>query len=193
MDDFEITRIPAALPAIEADTMVSGFDMPSERRTGALLQLLAASKPNSRFLEIGTGTGLATAWLLSGMDQYSTLISVDANQKVSDIASRHLGEDRRLTLVIDDANIWLQNVEEEAFDLIFADAMPGKYEHFDLAWKALSVGGFYVIDDMLPQDNWPDGHEANVERLLSQIESRKDCWLVKLDWSSGIVWVVRTR
>ena len=193
MDDFEITRIPAALPGIEADTMVSGFDMPSERRTGALLQLLAASKPNSRFLEIGTGTGLATAWLLSGMDQYSTLISVDANQKVSDIASRHLGEDRRLTLVIGDANIWLQNVAEEAFDLIFADAMPGKYEHFDLAWKALSVGGFYVIDDMLPQDNWPDGHEANVERLLSQIESRKDCWLVKLDWSSGIVLVVRTR
>ena len=193
MDDFEITRIPAALPGIEADTMVSGFDMPSERRTGALLQLLAASKPNSRFLEIGTGTGLATAWLLSGMDQYSTLISVDANQKVSDIASRHLGEDRRLTLVIGDANIWLQNVAEEAFDLIFADAMPGKYEHFDLAWKALSVGGFYVIDDMLPQNNWPDGHEANVERLLSQIESRKDCWLVKLDWSSGIVLVVRTR
>ena len=193
MDDFEITRIPAALPAIEADTMVSGFDMPSERRTGALLQLLAASKPNSRFLEIGTGTGLATAWLLSGMDAYSTLISVDADQKMSDIASRHLGEDRRLTLVVDDAGIWLQNVAEEAFDLIFADAMPGKYEHFDLAWKALSIGGFYVIDDMLPQDNWPDGHEANVERLLSQIESRTDCRLVKLDWSSGIVLVVRTR
>ena len=193
MDDFEITRIPAALPAIEADTMVSGFDMPSERRTGALLQLLAASKPNGRFLEIGTGTGLATAWLLSGMDARSTLISVDADQKVSDIASRHLGEDRRLTLVVDDASIWLQNVAEEAFDLIFADAMPGKYEHFDLAWKALSVSGFYVIDDMLPQDNWPDGHEANVERLLSQIESRKDCRLVKLDWSSGIVLVVRTR
>ena len=193
MDDFEITRIPTALPAIEADTMVSGFDMPSERRTGALLQLLAASKPNSQFLEIGTGTGLATAWLLDGMDQYSTLISVDTDQKASDIASRHLGEDRRLTLVIDDANIWLQNVEEEAFDLVFADAMPGKYEHFDLAWKALSVGGFYVIDDMLPQDNWPDGHEANAERLLSQIESRKDCRFVKLDWSSGIVLVVRTR
>ena len=193
MNDFEITRIPAALPAIEADTMVSGFDMPSERRTGALLQLLAASKPNSRFLEIGTGTGLATAWLLSGMDAYSTLISVDADQKVSGIASRHLGEDRRLTLIVDDASLWLQNVAEEAFDLIFADAMPGKYEHFDLAWKALSIGGFYVIDDMLPQNNWPDGHEANVERLLSQIESRTDCRLVKLDWSSGIVLVVRTR
>ncbi|MXW65358.1 MAG: methyltransferase domain-containing protein [Bacteroidetes bacterium SB0662_bin_6] len=193
MDDFEITRIPAALPAIEADTMASGFDMPSERRTGALLQLLAASKPNSQFLEIGTGTGLATAWLLSGMDAYSTLISVDADKKVSDIAFRHLGEDRRLTLIVDDASLWLQNMEEETFDLIFADAMPGKYEHFDLVWKALSIGGFYVIDDMLPQDNWPDGHEANVERLLSQIESRTDCQFVKLDWSSGIVLVVRTR
>ena len=45
-------------------------------------------------------------------------------------------------------------MEEETFDLIFADAMPGKYEHIDLAWKALSNGGFHVIDDMLPQDNF---------------------------------------
>jgi len=42
-----------------------------------MLRTLAASKPGGRFLELGTGTGIATAWLLEGMDERSTLISID--------------------------------------------------------------------------------------------------------------------
>ena len=68
---------PAAWAHIQARTVAMGFDMPSEPNTGAMLQLLAASKPGGRFLELGTGTGLATAWLLSGMDGAARLISVD--------------------------------------------------------------------------------------------------------------------
>ena len=55
------TRLPAPLEAIEEATTRMGFDMPSTRDTGALLRVLAAGKPAGRFLEIGTGTGLATA------------------------------------------------------------------------------------------------------------------------------------
>jgi predicted O-methyltransferase YrrM len=39
------------------------FGMASDPLTGALLATLAASKPGGRFLELGTGTGGATAWL----------------------------------------------------------------------------------------------------------------------------------
>jgi len=38
--------------------------MPSDVMVGALLRLLAAAKPGGRMLELGTGTGLATAWVL---------------------------------------------------------------------------------------------------------------------------------
>ena len=53
--------------------------MASEPKTGALLAALAASKPGGRLLELGTGTGLGTAWLLSGMDADSHLDTVDTD------------------------------------------------------------------------------------------------------------------
>ena len=87
MNDLDISKIPGALPSIEAETRKLGFDMPSERQTGALLRCLAASKPGGRFLELGTGTGLCTAWLLDGMDKHAMLVSVELDPEVSAAAA----------------------------------------------------------------------------------------------------------
>jgi len=74
-----------------------------------------------------------------------------------------------------------------SFDLIFADTWPGKFDHLEDALALLKSGGFYVIDDMLPQPNWPDGHEPEVAALISALERRTDLVLCRLSWSSGIV------
>ena len=37
------------------------------------------------------------------------------------------------------------------FDLIYADAWPGKFTHLDRALSLLTRGGIYFIDDLLPQ------------------------------------------
>src|SRR5262245_12034152 len=58
---------PTVLPAILGDTAAHGFGMASEHRVGALLRVLAASRPAGRVLELGTGTGVGAAWLLEGM------------------------------------------------------------------------------------------------------------------------------
>jgi hypothetical protein len=52
MDELADLRPPPALPAILARTEALGVPMPSEPRTGALLRVLAASKP-SGFYVIG--------------------------------------------------------------------------------------------------------------------------------------------
>ena len=78
MDDTSALR-PPALHWLQRETKALGFDMASEPRTGALLATLAASKPGGRFLELGTGTGFGTAWLLSGMDDASRLETVDVD------------------------------------------------------------------------------------------------------------------
>lgn len=192
MDDGHTAHIPPALAAIEADTIALGFDMPSEQKTGVLLRALAASYPNSDLLELGTGTGLATAWLLDGMDAGSSLISVDNDKAASGVALRQLGHDGRLRLIVEDGNEWLANNSNCSFSLIFADAMPGKYENFDLAWNMLTEGGTYIVDDMSPQENWPDGHAAKVAKFLAELDERDDCQLVKMGWSSGIVLAVRS-
>ena len=50
---------------------------------------------------------------------------------------------------------YLRGASAQQFDLIYADAWPGKFSHLDDALALLRPGGMYVIDDLLPQANWP--------------------------------------
>ena len=181
---------PAAWTTIRARTTALGFDMPSEADTGALLRLLAASKPGGRILELGTGTGLATAWLLDGLDASARLISVDVDPAVQDVARESLRDDR-LRFVLADGLDYLLAQPPGSFDLIFADAWPGKYEALDLALALLKPGGLYVIDDMLPQPNWPQGHQARVDALVRDLQTRPDLTLAALGWASGLLVAAR--
>lgn len=183
---------PRMLPAILGQTDDLGFSMPSEPRTGAMLRVLAASKPNGRFLELGTGTGLSTAWLLDGMTQDATLISVDIDPGSQEVARRFLGDDTRLQLVTADAAMFLRQQRRESFDLIFADAMAGKYELLDETLALLRLGGLYIVDDMLPQANWPEHHAEKVPLFLADLAHRPRLRLVTLAWSSGLVVAVRS-
>src|SRR5262245_38022748 len=127
MNDLDLARTPAALDAILNDTDALGFTMASEPKVGALLAAVAASKPGGRFLELGTGTGHGTAWLLSGMDSKSRLQTVDSDPNVVAIARRHLGDDRRVTFHVMDGAEFLQQAPRAEFDFIYADAWPGKF------------------------------------------------------------------
>ena len=191
MNDAEIRRQPAAVADILAASEAGGFTMASEPKVGSLLAALAASKPGGRLLELGTGTGHGTAWLLAGMDATSTLDTVDTNAEVVAIAQRYLGADRRVTFhVIDGAEFLRQS--SSSFDLIYADAWPGKFSHLDEALSLLRPGGMYVIDDLLPQSNWPEGHAPKVPELIDNLERRQEFVTVKLAWASGLMLVVRS-
>lgn len=191
MNDTEIFRRPAGISDIVAETAALSFNMASEAKVGALLAVLAASKPGGRLLELGTGTGHGTAWLLSGMDATATLDSVDTDETVVAVARRHLGGDRRVTFHVTDGAAFLQTEGLQPFDVIYADAWPGKFSHLDEALSLLRPGGVYVIDDLLPQDNWPDGHAPKVPVLINEIERRSDFSTVRLAWASGLMLVVR--
>ena len=192
MNDLKYIAQPATVAEIEARTREVQFGMPSEPLVGALLRTLASSKPGGRILELGTGTGIATAWLLDGMSADATLVSVDTDESFQLIARRVL-EDSRLNLVTADGAVFLKQQPARSFDLVFADAMPGKYEALDDALAVVRVGGFYVIDDMLPQPNWPDGHAEKVPALLERLASHPDFTIAPLVWSSGAVIAVRRR
>lgn len=191
MNDPGNLRLPSALTAIQRETAALGFGMASDLLTGSVLRTLVASKPAGRFLEIGTGTGAGTAWMLDGMDGDSRLWSIDIDAAPQAIARKYLAADSRLTFYTEDAGAWLGKTDAAQFDLIFADAWPGKYSHLDEALRALKTGGLYVIDDLLPQPNWPEGHEANVTALLSILEQRTDLTLTRICWSTGLVIAVK--
>ena len=189
MIDTDNLRPPAVLPAIEAATQAIGFSMASDRLTGSLLRTLAATRPGGTLLELGTGTGLASAWMLAGMDARSTLVTVDQDGRAVAVAQRWLAADPRIEFRIMDGALFLQSMQGQgaAFDLIFADTWPGKYSHLDDVLRLLKVGGLYVVDDMLPQPNWPAGHAAKVADLIAVLERRDDLHVTKLNWSTGLI------
>jgi len=182
---------PPAYDSIKKATEACGFLQMSEISTCSLLKTLAATKPGSKFLELGTGTGLATAWILDGMDGDSSLLSLDNEETLLRIAKENLGLDKRLTLICADGGEWIKKNNRAKFSFIFADTWPGKYSHLDETLDMLEKGGIYVIDDMLPQENWPPGHSEKAANLLASLDEREDISITKMGWASGIVIVVK--
>jgi predicted O-methyltransferase YrrM len=164
--------------------------MASDLYTGSLLKTLAASKPSGRFLELGAGTGLATAWIVSGMDIESSLIAIENNEILIGVANKNIA-DNRVEFMLADAYEWIREYKGEKFDFIFADAMPGKYDLFDETIAMLNNGGLYIIDDMLPQPTWPLGHDEKVRSFISGLESRDDLLMTKMNWSTGIIIIAK--
>ncbi len=189
-DNINIVK-PAGLDAILAETAAMGFTMQCEDKTGALFRLLTATRPGGRFLEIGTGTGVSTCWLLDGMDHRSTLISVEREAKNQQVARTHLGNDNRLELRLEDAVGFIQKNTEQ-FDLVFADTFPGKFTDREAVLASVKPSGYYVIDDLLPQANWPeDDHPVKVRELVKTLEADSRFQILKLSWASGIMICVR--
>jgi predicted O-methyltransferase YrrM len=190
-DDSGTHALPAVWHQIEARTAELGFAMPSDARTGALLRALAASKPQGRLLELGTGTGLATACLLAGMDNASTLVSVDIDAHWQAVARDLLGADRRVSFELLDGLDFIRTQPHRSFDLVFADAWPGKYDGLGDALALVRRGGFFIGDDMLPQANWPKDQQRRVDDLIDHLRSLRDWTTVTLCWGSGLVIATR--
>lgn len=187
MNDLNILDIPKIHSEIEKKSKEIGFTMPSDLYIGTLLKTLITSKPKSNILELGTGIGLSLSWMIDGMDSESKLISVDNDPKLIEIAEYYFLKDERIQIICEDGTKWIQNYKGDRFDLIFADAWPGKYSEVDELLDLIKIGGLYIIDDMLAQPNWPDGHQENVDKLIEYLEKRKDFNLTKMNWSTGIM------
>jgi len=187
-----IARQPPSLNTLIEKTSELGFSMGSDSLTGSFLRTLTASKPGGRILELGTGTGIALSWIISGMDQNASVISIDNDQTVLAVASQYLGEDKRVEIICEDGFSWLDRYSGPGFDIIFADAWPGKFYLLNETLDLLNTGGFYLIDDLSIQDNWPAGHTEKVDLLIEQLEAIEYVQLTILNWSTGLILATKT-
>jgi predicted O-methyltransferase YrrM len=181
--------LPGVIAAIEEATRAINFTMGSDLLTGSLLRTLAAAKPAGTLLELGTGTGLGTAWLLDGMDAAARLTSVDQNPQTAAIARRFLDIDPRVTFVTMEGNAFIESMIQRGpgYDLIFADMRPGKFQHIAETLGLLKVGGLYVVDDLLPLPAWADEHVGRVAALIRMLEQRPDLRVTRLNCSTGLL------
>jgi len=187
MNDIVNIKIPSVIQLIEDNLKKVTFTMSSDILTGSILRTLVASKRSGRLLELGTGAGISTAWLLDGMTTDSRLTTVENDRQVHEIAKKHLGADERVEFVLADGGDFIKNNMNKKFDFIFADTWPGKFYLLNEVLDMLNLGGIYVIDDLLPVDSWPEEHLHKVIELIRFMENRDDLSITKLSWSTGLV------
>lgn len=189
----DVIKLPEHYSEVLESSRKLNFNMLSDLKTGSLLRVLAASKPGGRILELGTGTGLSLCWIAEGASADARIISLDNDPEFQSIAVKTFENDTRIKIQCLDANDWLTTTKEDKFDLIFADAWPGKFEHLDQALALLNIGGFYFIDDLLPQPNWPEGHSEKVANLFQVLISREDLCYTTFNWSTGLMLFTKIR
>jgi predicted O-methyltransferase YrrM len=124
------------------------------------------------------------------MTEEAELWTVDIDETGSAIARENL--DQRLRVIVEDAVSFMQGALSlgRRFDLVFADAMPGKYERTDIALDLVATGGFYVVDDLTPTAEWPEAATLAPE-LVNRIQADSRFTCLTLDWSTGHLIAVR--
>jgi predicted O-methyltransferase YrrM len=126
------------------------------------------------------------------MDAASTLVSVENNDEWLTLARTHL-TDPRAQFVLADGLEFLERTAAESFDFIYADTWPGKFTGFDHTLRILRPHGLVVMDDLLPQPNWPADHAPKVARLLEEIDRlpREKYAVLKMGWYTGHIVVAK--
>jgi predicted O-methyltransferase YrrM len=118
--------------------------------TGAALRFLAAAASAKAVVELGTGAGVSSLWLLSGMREGGVLTSVDAESEHQRLAKTSLAEAGipagRARLIHGRALEVLPRLSDGAYDLLFCDANRAENgDYLNAAARLLRAGGIAVF------------------------------------------------
>lgn len=184
--------IPDAVAAAKRRAYALRFNVSCVDRVGRLLAVLAAAVPEGgRILEIGTGVGVGTAWISSGLGERSDVevISVEVDGQLSE-AAREWPWPAHVRIVTADVMELLEEIG--AFHLIFVDASPIKHGHIESMINLLRPAGVLVVDDLHVGTKNPEEQEAVQNSLRLSVLHHPHLQAVELDWASGVILATRT-
>ena len=159
---------PPELPSI----VLRAFDVSRKRgyasfcrnETGRLLATLAATRSGS-MAELGTGCGVGTAWLRSGVRGDTTIISAELDPKLAEAAAEIFEDDEQVEVLSAD---WSTLRDRGPFSLLFLDAREPKDSGADTIIDLVEPGGVVVLDDFTPCASWPPVFAGRVDALREQ-------------------------
>lgn len=133
---------------------------------GATLRFLASIIEARSVVEVGTGTGVSSAWLLRGMRGDGVLTSVDLEAEHQRLARKTLTEagidSRRFRLISGAAMDVLPRLTDGHYDLVFLDGDKSEYaDYLAEAVRLLREGGIVAIDNALWHDRVADAAQRD--------------------------------
>lgn len=121
---------------------------------GAALAALAAAVGAKSVVEIGTGAGVGSLWLLRGMRRDGVLTTIDVEPEHHRAARETFAEagipSNRVRLISGQALEVLPRLTDGAYDLVFCDADKREYPgYLEQALRLLRPGGVVAFDNAL--------------------------------------------
>ena len=155
--------------------------------TGAYLRHLAQLLSAQSVVEVGTGSGVGSLWLLDGMIASGTLTSIDDEMEHSAIAKLAFAQAeiaaprfRLITNVVMDV---MTKLADRAYDLVVYRHNPEDLTYaITEAHRILRSGGVFVIDNFLGGSKVPDPAQRDPKTIAlreagKQIKSDTDSWM----------------
>jgi predicted O-methyltransferase YrrM len=142
--------VPPLVEKALALTERLGFERSCSPEVGRLLHVLAASRGRERVAEIGTGTGVGAAWIVSALPPQTPFFTAELDRERAAAARELFAADENVHVLAGD---WRELLPPEApFDLVFFDAAKQlrPREDGELAAGLLAPGGIAVLDDLTP-------------------------------------------
>lgn len=159
--DVADRALPSAVVAALAAADAAGFTLSCSEPTGRLLATLAAARPDALVGESGTGFGVGTAWLASGLGPDGRLVTVEADPARAEAARQVHRDDPRVRVITGD---WTMLADHGPFDLFFCDG-GGKRTEPDAVIALVARGGLLVLDDFTPWAGWPPMFDGALDTL----------------------------
>jgi predicted O-methyltransferase YrrM len=142
----------------------AGYASFCRNETGRLLAALAATRSGT-LAEFGTGCGVGTAWLRSGVPEGSRILSAELDAKLATAAAEIFEDDDRVEVVSAD---WSTLRDRAPFTLLFLDANAPKDAGVDAVVDLVEPGGIIVLDDFAPCETWPPIFAGRVDSLREE-------------------------
>ena len=153
--------VPAIVIEAERSAAEAGFGHSCIPEVGRLLSAAAAAKPRGIVAESGTGAGVGTAWLRSGLGPDARLVTVERDTRLADRAAKLFADDPRVEVLTGD---WRLLEAHAPFDVFFCDG-GGKRDDPERVVELLAPGGVLVMDDFTPALDWPPRFDGRIDEL----------------------------
>lgn len=154
--------LPALVEKAKQLASSQGFDHSCLDEVGMLLSMLAGQVTAGPMLELGTGCGVGTAWMASS--SAADLYSIDHDAALISRVQSLFSHQPRIHLLCGD---WTRALDYGPFRLIFVDVKAAKASA-DQVVTACGPGGLVLLDDLTPEELWPDDWKGKPDNVREQ-------------------------
>ena len=142
----------------------AGYVSFCRNETGRLLATLAATRSGT-LAEFGTGCGVGTAWLRSGIRNGAQILTAEKDAKLAGAAAEIFVDDELVEVLAAD---WSTLSDKGPFSLLFLDSGDPESVRVDAIADLVEPGGLVVLDDFTPCESWPPISYQRVDTLREE-------------------------